>query len=93
MKAIEIIKPLPIVAALWLVVPAALAVDTNCTDPEVLAGWQTLLQRYPHDHDLRELYHLREQLCVDLGPKLGELGARTVVAPALATPSRRRFAA
>lgn len=66
MKTITTIPHLPIVAALWLVVPAALAVETNCTDPVAVAGWRTLLQRYPDDYDLRELYQLREQLCADL---------------------------
>lgn len=66
MKAHTTISTLPIIAAVWLVAPAAVAVQTNCDDPVALAGWRTLLGRYPNDHDLRELFELRGDLCAQV---------------------------
>ncbi len=63
MRAATTISTLPVIAAAWLVAPAAVAVQTNCDDPEALAGWRVLLERYPRDHDLRKLYELRGKLC------------------------------
>ena len=63
MKASTTISTLPVIAAVWLVAPAAVAVQTNCDDPQALAGWRVLLDRYPDDHELRELFELRGRLC------------------------------
>jgi hypothetical protein len=60
----NIIHTLPLVSAALLAAPAAIAVETDCKDPEAVAAWQELLQRYPDDHDLRNLYLLRDDLCV-----------------------------
>lgn len=37
--------------------------NTECYDPEVLAGWQALLEKYPDDADLKVLFGLRKRLC------------------------------
>lgn len=43
---------------------AAQALDnTDCHDPEALAGWHALLDKHPDDADLRALFGLRERLC------------------------------
>jgi hypothetical protein len=65
MKA-SIVYTLPLVSAALFAAPAAIAVETDCDDPEAVAAWQDLLQRYPDDHDLRNLYLLRDELCLSV---------------------------
>lgn len=58
-------------AALLLIATTAVAEDlTNCQEPEILAGWQALLDKYPTDHDLRDLYHLRGKICEQIASGL-----------------------
>jgi hypothetical protein len=65
MKA-SILTTLPLVSAALFSAPAAIAVETDCDDPEAVAAWHDLLQRYPDDHDLRNLYLLRDELCLSV---------------------------
>lgn len=74
MKA-SIVYTLPLVSAALFAAPAAIAVETDCDDPEAVAAWQDLLQRYPDDHDLRNLYLLRDDLCLAVARGSVDLGA------------------
>ena len=63
MMTLRIFCTLPLLAACLLVAPAVMAVQTDCNDPEAEAGWSALLAKYPGDHDVRNLYRLRRNLC------------------------------
>lgn len=74
----RIVYTLPLVSAALLAAPAAVAVETDCKDPEAVTAWQELLQRYPDDHDLRNLYLLRDDLCLAVARGSVDLGAASV---------------
>lgn len=62
----HIIHALPLVSAALLAAPAAIAIETDCDDPEAVGAWSELLRRYPDDQDLRSLYLLRDELCLSI---------------------------
>lgn len=63
------IATLPIYAAALFAVPADVVLR-ECRSHEAMLGWRELLNRHPHDEDLRSLHHLRIRLCNEIA--LGE---------------------
>lgn len=63
MNELDIARNLPIVSASLLIAPAAIVMSANCSDSEILYAWNVLLNHYPDDAELRDLYLLYAAVC------------------------------